>query len=71
MNFFPHKKGISDRIGPREIMTNIKLELKKITKIAYGKYAQVHQKMMTNTTKAQTFGSICMGPSGNVNGSYQ
>ena len=34
LNYFPNKKRISDRIGPREIMTNVKLDLSTITKIA-------------------------------------
>ena len=71
LNYFPNKKGISDRIGPSEIMTNMKLDLNKITKIAYGDYAQVHQKTVTNSMDSQTVRAIYLGPSGNTNGSYR
>ena len=71
LNYFPNKKGISDRIRPREIMTNVKLDLNKIMKIVYGDYAQVHQKAVTNSMDSQTVGAICLGTSGNANNSYR
>ena len=71
LKYFPNKKGISDRIGPIEIMTNMKLDLNKITKIAYGDYAQVHQKTVTNSMESRMVAVICLGPSVNVNVSYR
>ena len=51
-------------------MTNIKFNLSKITKIAYGQYVQVYQKTVTNLMESRILGAIYLRPYGNTNGSY-
>ena len=47
------------------------IDWKKICKLHFGVYAQVHKdRNVTNTLEERTQGSICLGPTGNLQGTY-
>ena len=53
-------------------MTNRALYFKKHCRIPFGSYCQVFQQNNpTNTPEERTLGAICLGPTGNSQGSYK
>ena len=72
INAFPPKGGVSDSISPRTLLTRVKFDYNCHCKLAIGAYAQVHEENFpTNSQQARTLGAICLGPSGNLQGSYK
>ena len=68
---FPPKSGLAKTYSPRTIMTDKYLDWKKICKLHSGAYVQVHEdKNVTNMIEDITQGAICLGPTGNVQGTY-
>ena len=58
--------------GQRVIMTNRALDFKKHCQILFGSYCQVFQRNNpTNTPKERTVAALCLGLSGNIQGSYK
>ena len=52
-------------------MTGKAFDWKKICKIHFGAYAQVHEdRNFTNTLEERRQGAICLGPIGNLQGTY-
>ena len=52
-------------------MTGKALDWKKICKLHFGAYAQVHEERnVKNTLEERTQGAICLGPTGNLQGTY-
>ena len=52
-------------------MTGNALDWKKGCKLHFGEYAQVHkERNVTNTLDERTQGVICLGPTGNLQGTY-
>ena len=52
-------------------MTGKALDWKKICKLHFGAYTQVHEdRNVTNTLEERTQGAICIGPTGNIQGNY-
>ena len=52
-------------------MTGKSLNWKKICKILFGPYVQVHEdRNGPNTLEERTQGAICIGPTGNLQGNY-
>ena len=52
-------------------MTGKALDWKKMCKLHFGAYAKVHDyRNVTNTLEERTQGAICLGPTGNLQGTY-
>jgi hypothetical protein len=72
MNSFPVKSGISKRWSPREIVSRHRLDAKLHCKVPFGAYCEVHvDPDITNTMEPRTRWAICLGPTGNMQGSYK
>lgn len=72
LNSFPVKSGVSERWSPREIVSRHKLDAKLHCKIPFGAYCEVHNdRDITNTMESRTEQAICLGPTGNLQGSYK
>jgi hypothetical protein len=72
INALPPKGGVSFTLSPRNIMTGIQFEYQKHCRLQISSYVQAHQEPSpTNTQAAQTVGAICLGPTGNIQGSYK
>ena len=72
INAFPPKGGVSENISPRGIMTGIQFDYGKHCRLPFGSYVQAHEEPNpTNTQAARTVGAICLGPTGNMQGSYK
>ena len=65
LNSFPVKSGISKKWSPQELVSQIKLD-------AFGSYCAMRiDPDITNTQEPRTNLAICMGPTGNLQGSYK
>lgn len=66
--------GKTNSIGgesPRELFMGIKTDYNKECKLGFGDYVQVYNEdEVTNTMRERTCGAISLGPSGNIQGSY-
>ncbi len=72
MNTFPVKLGISKKWSPRELISCHKLDAKLHCKTPFGAYCEVHTDPdITNTMEPRTKWGICLGPTGNMQGSYK
>lgn len=72
LNAVPSKNVASDYFSPCEIMTNTKLDYIKHCKVPFGTYCQVFQHNDPSNTDAEcTVDAICLGPTGNLQGSYK
>ena len=72
INAFPPKGGVSGHISPRGIMTGTQFDYVKHSKLPFGSYVQAHEEPSpTNTQAARTVGATCLGPTGNLQGSYK
>jgi hypothetical protein len=72
MNSFPVKSGISEKWSPREIVSRHKLDAKIHCKVPFGAYCEVHvDPDITNIMEPRTKWGICLGPTGNMQGSYK
>jgi len=72
LNSFPPKGGVSSTISPRSLMTGVPLDYKKHCQLHFGSYAQTHEEPdPTNTPNTRTVGAICLGPTGNLQGSHK
>jgi hypothetical protein len=72
INTSPPKGGVSSTLSPRKIMTGIQFDYNKHCKLQFGSYVQAHQEPSpTNTQAAHTVGAICLGPTGDIQGSYK
>ena len=71
LNAFPPKSGIPKTYSSCTIMTGKSLDLKKSFKLHSGANAQVHEdRNVTNTLEERTQGAIFLGPTGNLQGTY-
>jgi hypothetical protein len=72
MNSFPMKSGISKKWSPWELVSQHKLDTKLHCIAPFGSYCEVHvDPEITNTLEPRTNWAICMGPTGNLQGSYK
>ena len=72
LNHFPPKRGISDTVSPKTIMTGEALDYKKHLSLQLGQYCQVHEEdTPRNSQLPCTQGAICLGPSGNIQGGFK
>jgi hypothetical protein len=72
MNAFQVKLGISKKRIPRHLISHHKLDAKLYCKTPFGAYCEVHTDLnITNTMEPRTKWGICLGPTGNMQGSYK
>ena len=72
INAFPPKGGVSETLSPRSIITGLNLDAKKHCQLPFGTYVQANvSNHPTNTPAARTVGAICLGPKGNLSGTYK
>jgi len=70
MNAFPVKSGVSEKWSPRELISHHKLDAKVHCKTPFGAYCEVHMDPdIMNTMEPRTKWGICLGPTGNMQGS--
>ena len=71
LNTFPRKSGLSKTYSQRTIMAVKALDWNKSCKLHFGAYAKVHKDSnVTNTLEERIQGAICLGPTGNLQGTY-
>ena len=71
LNTSPPNSGLSKTYIPRVIMTVKALDWKKICKLHFRAYTQVHKdRNVKNRLEDRTQGAICLGPTGNLQGAY-
>ncbi len=72
MNSFPVKSGVSKKWSPRELVSRHKLDAKLHCKAPFGSYCEVHvDPDIMNTMEPRTKQAICLGMTGNRQGSYK
>jgi hypothetical protein len=72
MNSLPVKSGISEKWSPHKLVSWHKLDTKLHCRSPFGSYCEVHvDPDITNTLDPRTKWAICMGPTGNLQGSYK
>jgi len=70
VEYFPVKNGVSDRYSPREIILRHKLNFKNHYRAPFGSYEVHEDNSPTNSTKSRGLPDICLGPTGNIQGTY-
>eukprot|EP00804_Cyclotella_cryptica_P027597 CCRYP_007506-RA/>CCRYP_007506-RA protein AED:0.33 eAED:0.33 QI:0/-1/0/1/-1/0/1/0/237 len=73
MNAYVDKQGISDEYSPRELILRWQLDWQKHCKYQFGSYGQAYDEpdsTETNTQQPRSRNVICVGPTGNIQGSY-
>jgi hypothetical protein len=69
---FPVKSGISEKYSPRKLVSKHKLDAELHCKSPFGSYCEIHTDPdITNTMEPRTRWAICLGPTGNLQGSYK
>ena len=72
LNSFPAAQGISEKLSPREIVTQRQLSYETHCKAVFGSYVEAHDDhVITNTMKPRTRACIALGPSGNIQGTQK
>ena len=71
LNNFPVAGGVSDRFSPREIILRHRLDAKHHCRAPFGAYCETHEdNTPTNSMKTRGLPTICLGPTGNIQGTY-
>jgi len=71
LNNIPAANGISNRFSPRKILQHNKLDVKHHCLAPFGSYCEVHEdNAPTNSMKSRGLPAICLGPTGNIKGTY-
>eukprot|EP00804_Cyclotella_cryptica_P030821 CCRYP_015076-RE/>CCRYP_015076-RE protein AED:0.49 eAED:0.25 QI:0/-1/0/1/-1/1/1/0/834 len=73
LNAYVDKQGISNEYSPREIILRWQLRWDKHCKHQFGAYGQAYDdpsSTKTNTQQARSRDVLCLGPTGNIQGSY-
>jgi hypothetical protein len=72
LNYFPTKGGVSAMLSPKTIMSGKVLNYKVQLVLQVSQYCQVHeQEFPCNSQLPCTRGTIALGPTGNVQGSFK
>ena len=69
LNAFPARDGVSSKHSPRYIMTGQELSYTHNIQLEFGEYVQTHEEH-NNEMMERTLGAICLGPTGNHQGSH-
>ncbi len=71
LNNFPISNGVSADFSPREIILRHRLSYKYHCRAPFGAYCETHEdKKPTNSMRSHALPTICLGPTGNFQGSY-
>jgi hypothetical protein len=71
LNNFPVAGGVSDRFSPRELILRHSLDVKRHCRAPFGAYCETHEdNTPTNSMKTRGMPSICLGPTGNRQGTF-
>jgi hypothetical protein len=71
LNNFPVAGGVSDRFSPRKLILRHSLDAKRHCRAPFGAYCETHEdNTLTNSMKTRGMPSICLGPTGNRQGTY-
>eukprot|EP00957_Ditylum_brightwellii_P023206 1751211-Ditylum_brightwellii.AAC.1 len=70
-NTFPPKSGVSTTLSPRAIITGTILNIKNQCCIPFEVYTQICKEESNSVATESTLGTICLGPVGNVQGTYK
>ncbi len=71
LNNMPSATGISTQFSPRELVLQTRLKYKQHCRAPFGSYCKVHEDNdPTNSMAPRTTPAICVGPTGNLQGSY-
>eukprot|EP00804_Cyclotella_cryptica_P005448 CCRYP_002971-RA/>CCRYP_002971-RA protein AED:0.35 eAED:0.35 QI:0/-1/0/1/-1/0/1/0/235 len=73
INAYADKQGISDEFSPREIILRWQLQREKHCKYQFGSYGQAYDDpdlTRTNTQQSRLRNVLCLGLTGNLQGSY-
>ena len=71
LNNFLVAGGISDRFSPREIILRHRQDAKHHCRAPFGAYCETHEdNKPTNSMKSRGLPTICLGPTGNIQGTY-
>ncbi len=71
LNNFPVANGISSTYSPHEIITRHRLDYKRHCRAPFGAYCEAHEENTpTNDMTTRGCPSICLGPTGNIQGTY-
>ena len=66
------KTGMSSIYSPQELISRQKVDAKKWCKLMFGDYVEIHEEnTITNSITPRTRPTICMGPTGNIQGSLK
>jgi hypothetical protein len=73
LNAFPPKGHVSSHLSPHNIITGITFDYNKHCRAQFGSYVQSHEEPEPSSMmQAHTLlGAICLGPTGNLQGSYK
>jgi hypothetical protein len=69
LNSFPSADGVSDVLSPRYILTGRSIDYKRHVQLEFGAYVQTHDEH-SNDMNSRTTSAICLGPTGNVQGTH-
>ena len=72
LNAFPPKGRVSEMMSPRMIVIGVPFDYNKHCKWAFGTYGQTSEEPEpSNMQVGQSISAICLGPKGNLQGSYK
>jgi hypothetical protein len=73
LNNFSPSTGISTRWSPRKLILRHKLDYKNHCRALFGSYCETYEdhEIGRNTTRSRGMPAICLGPTGNIQGTYQ
>jgi hypothetical protein len=69
LNNLPPNNGVSPTMTPRAIVTGLPVDYNAHCQIEFGAYAQTHEEH-DNSMLSRTVGAVCLGPTGNAQGTY-
>ncbi|HNJ38565.1 MAG TPA: reverse transcriptase domain-containing protein [Nitrosomonas sp.] len=71
INLFPRSTSAIDGVAPKTKLTGKTLDYEVDCRLEFGDYVHANEdNVITNSMKARTFPAICLGPVGNLQGSY-
>jgi hypothetical protein len=72
MNALVNKHGVSDVYSPQELLLRTQLDVDVHAKASFGSYCEAYSRpTQTNSQEERTTSCICLGPTGNFQGTYK
>jgi len=68
-NAFPREDSVTPTLSPRYLIEGRHIDYNKHVRIPFGAYAHTHE-IHDNTMRPRTIGAICLGPTGNEQGTH-